>query len=76
MEDIKKKIDEIVKKITSDKNFANKFKENPTKAVEEIIGIDLPDETINNIINGVKTKLTADNAKAMIDKVTNLFNTK
>ena len=76
MDDIKKKIDEIVKKITSDKKFAKEFKDNPIRAVEKVIGIDLPDDVINNIVDGVKAKLTADNAKSMIDKVTNLFDKK
>lgn len=73
MEDIKKKIDEIVKKITSDKNFAKKFRENPVKAVEEVLGVDLPDDVINNIVDGVKAKLTADNAKNLINKAVSLF---
>lgn len=73
MDDIKKKIDEIVKKITSDKNFANEFKKNPIKAVEKVIGIDLPDDAINKIVDGVKAKLTMDNAKSLLDKATSLF---
>lgn len=73
MDDIKKKIDEIVKKITSDKNFADEFQKNPITAIEKIIGIDLPDEVINNIVDGVKAKLTADNAKKLLDKATSLF---
>ena len=73
MEDIKKKIDEIVKKITSDKNFAKKFRENPVKAVEEVLGVDLPDDVINNIVDGVKAKLTTDNAKNLTNKAVSLF---
>lgn len=74
MDDIKKKIDEIVKKISNDKNIAEEFKKNPTKTVEKVIGIDLPDEVINKIVDGVKTKLTAENAKKIVDKVSSLFN--
>lgn len=73
MEDIKNKIDEIVKKVTNDKNFANSFKENPVKAVEDVLGIDLPDDVINNIIDGVKAKLTADTAKNVLGKITDMF---
>ena len=50
--DIKAKIDELVNKV--------KNKENPTKAVESVLGIDLPDEQINKIINGIKTKISID----------------
>lgn len=58
--DIKAKIDELVNKVKNDKDFSKKFKENPTKAVESVLGIDLPDEQINKIINGIKTKISID----------------
>ena len=40
MDMIKEKINEIVKKIKSDKKFSEKFKKDPVKAVEGVIGID------------------------------------
>lgn len=58
--DIKAKIDELVNKVKNDKDFSKKFKENPTKAVESVLGIDLPDEQINKIIDGIKTKISID----------------
>jgi uncharacterized protein YpuA (DUF1002 family) len=58
--DIKKKINEIVDKVKNDKKFAKKFKDNPIKAVEDVIGIDLPDEKIKEIVLAVKTKLNLD----------------
>ena len=48
--DIKSKIDELVSKVKNDKDFGKKFKENPVKAVEGVIGMDLPDEQINKIM--------------------------
>lgn len=58
--DIKAKIDELVSKVKNDKEFSRKFKENPTKAVESVLGIDLPDEQINKIIDGIKAKISID----------------
>lgn len=58
--DIKAKIDELVSKVKNDKEFSKKFKENPTKAVESVLGIDLPDEQINKIIDGIKAKISID----------------
>lgn len=58
--DIKSKIDELVSKVKNDKDFGKKFQENPTKAVESVLGIDLPDEQINKIINGIKAKISLD----------------
>jgi len=77
MEDIKKKIEEIVKKIKSDDGFASNFKKDPIKAVESVLGIDLPDDKIKSIIDGVKAKLTSDKitseASNLVDKVKDLF---
>lgn len=58
--DIKAKIDELVSKVKNDKEFGKKFKENPTKAIEGVLGVDLPDEQINKIIDGIKAKITVD----------------
>ena len=46
MEEIKKKVEEIVNKVKNDGDFANKFKSNPVEAVESVVGIDLPDDQI------------------------------
>ncbi len=58
--DIKAKIDEVVNKVQSDPSLMEKFQSNPVQAVEGIIGVDLPDDIINNIIDGVKTKISFD----------------
>jgi len=58
--DIKAKIDEIVEKVKSDPNFAENFKKDPIKAVESVLGIDLPDDQIKGIIDGVKAKVNFD----------------
>ena len=58
--DIKKKAEEIVEKLTSDKDLLAKFQKNPTAVIEGLIGIDLPDDQINGLITAVKAKLSAD----------------
>ncbi len=68
--DIKAKIDEIVEKVKSDGNFAEKFKSEPIKAVEDVLGVDLPDDVIKNVIDGVKSKINIDDIK---DKIGGLF---
>ncbi len=71
--DIKAKIDEVVNKVKSDDKFAEKFKSEPVKAVEDVLGIDLPDDVINNIIEGVKAKI---NLGDIADKLGGLFGNK
>ena len=69
--DIKAKIEELVNKVKSDKDFAAKFKQDPVKAVEGVIGIDLPDDQINKIVDGVKAKTTADGISGKIGGIIN-----
>ena len=68
--DIKAKIEEIVEKIKNDDNFAADFKADPVKAVEKVVGVDLPDDQINKIIDGIKAKISVDDVK---DKVGGLL---
>ncbi len=70
---IKEKIEEIVEKIKSDKGFAAKFTSDPVKAIESILGVDLPDDQINSIIDGVKAKVNLDKASGLLGKVKKLF---
>ncbi len=75
--DIKAKIEELVEKVKSDKDFAAKFKADPIKAVESVLGIDLPDEKVKDIIDGVKAKVSfddiGDKLGGLADKIGGLF---
>ena len=71
--DIKAKIDEVVNKVKSDAGFADKFKSEPVKAVEEVIGVNLPDDVVNNVVEGVKAKV---NVGGIADKIGGLFGKK
>lgn len=71
--DIKAKIEEIVNKVKSDKDFASKFSKDPIKAVESILGVDLPDDKIKALVDGVKANLTADKTGDILGSVKNLF---
>ena len=71
--DIKEKITELVNKITKDEALQKQFKENPVKAVESLLGVDLPDEQVQKIVEGVKAKLTVDTAKDAVEKLKKLF---
>lgn len=73
MENLKEKIEEIVNKVKSDPDFDEKFQENPVKALEEVMGIDLPDDKINEIITAVKTKINLDES-GILGKIKGLFN--
>lgn len=61
MENLKEIIETTVEKIKNDPNFATKFQEEPVKALEEIVGVDLPDDQINGILDTVKAKINFEN---------------
>ncbi len=71
--DMKKKIEEIVEKIKADKDFAAKFAKEPVKALESILGVDLPDDQINTLIEGVKAKVSLDKAGDLLGGIKKLF---
>ena len=71
--DIKTKITETVEKITSDKQLMAKFKEDPIKAIEEVLGVDLPDDIIEKVVDGVKAKITLDKAGDVLGALKKLF---
>ncbi len=58
--DIKAKIEAAAKKLLSDKDLMAKFEKNPVSVVEQLIGIDLPDDQINQVIDGIKAKIKLD----------------
>ena len=71
--DIKAKIEEIVAKIKGDKNLLANFKEDPVKTVEGLIGVDLPDDIIEKIVEGVKGTIPVDKAKDVLGSIKGLF---
>ena len=58
--DIKKIIEDIIAKIKGDKDIGEKFQKDPTRTVEGLIGVDLPDDQINAVVDGVKAKMNLD----------------
>ena len=71
--DLKDKIEDLVKKVKSDDDFADKFKKDPIKAVESVLGINLPDDQIEKIIDGIKVKVTLDKADDLLGSIKKMF---
>ena len=71
--DIKEKIEQAAKKLLSDKNLMKKFETNPVKVIEELIGVDLPDDLVNDLIKGIKAKITADKVGDALGTLGKLF---
>ena len=71
--DIKEKIEELAEKILKDKTLQEQFKKEPVKAVEKLLGVDLPDDVVEKIVKGVQAKLSADQVSDALGKLKKLF---
>ena len=71
--DIKEQITKVVERVTTDETLKTQFQKEPIKAVEQVLGVDLPDEIIEKVIQGVKAKLSVDKISGAVDSLKNLF---
>ena len=75
-EQIKDKIEEIVEKIKADKDIAADFQRDPISTVEKLIGIDLPNDQLEAVVNGIKAKIDLDKVGDLLGGLGGLFGKK
>lgn len=68
--DIQKMINDAIEKLKSDDKLLENFKANPTKVLEKLVGIDLPDDKIDAVVKGIMAKLNMDQ---LADKASDLM---
>lgn len=71
--DIKEKISEIVEEIQKNPSIKEDFEKEPVKVIEKVLKVDLPDDIVEKIIDGVKAKLTVDNVSKVAGALKDLF---
>lgn len=71
--DIKEQVTKAVEKIAKDKELQEQFQKEPVKALENVLGVDLPDEIVDQVIKGVKAKLTTDKVSDVVDSIKGLL---
>lgn len=83
IDEIKDKIEEVAGKIKADETIANRFASDPVSVVEELIGIDLPNDKIDEVVDAIKAKVDIDGildklggAENVIGKLGGLFGKK
>lgn len=64
--DLKQKIEELAQRVKNDKALQAQFMKDPITAAEKLLGVDLPEEQIKQIAEGVMAKLS-------LQKLTGLF---
>jgi len=60
--DMKQRIEELVEKLKSDKELQEGFLKDPIPTLEKLLGVDLPEEQLKQIAEGVKAKINLDKA--------------
>lgn len=71
--DIKNQINKIVEEVSKNPNMKEQFEKEPVKVIEKIIGVDLPDDIVSKIIDGVKANLTINNVSKVTDVLKGVF---
>ena len=71
--DIKEKVEAIIEEIKSNPNIKKEFEKEPVKVIEKLIDVDLPDDIVEKIIDGVKAKMTVDNVSKLAGALKDLF---
>ena len=74
--DIKKMIEELVEKIQKDPEILTKFNEEPVACLEKLLGVDLPDDQMEKLIDGIKAKITMDKVGDVLEGLGSLFGKK
>lgn len=76
MNDILKLAGEVVEKLTKDEKLMAEFKKDPVAVVEKKLGVDLPNDQLNALIDGIKAKLKADDVLDAASKLMGMFGKK
>lgn len=71
--DIKNQINKVVEEISKNPNIKEQFEKEPVKVIEKVIGVDLPDDIVMKIIDGVKSKLTIDGVSKAANTLKDMF---
>ena len=71
--DIKEKIEQTVKKLMDNPALLKKFDKEPVQVIEELIGVDLPDDLVEKLIDGIKARITAEKVGDALEGLGKLF---
>lgn len=64
-----KQIEKLVSSLQGNEDLMTKFKKNPAATIESIIGVDLPDDKVNEIVKMVESKGLLDNVGGILGNI-------
>jgi len=76
MLEIKDKVEELVKKISSNKALKEQFMKDPIEVLEKVLKVDLPNEQLDKVVDAIKAKLTVDDIGDALGALGGLFGKK
>ncbi|MBQ7520249.1 MAG: hypothetical protein IJU12_08015 [Clostridia bacterium] len=71
--DIEKIISDVLAKLKVDDGLKASFLKDPIATLEKTLGVDLPDEQIKKVVDGIKEKLGGDAVGGILNKVKGIF---
>ena len=73
LDNLKDKAEEIIEKIKSDKDIAANFQKDPVATVEKLLGVDLPNDQIEALVDFIKAKIDLDKIGNALGGLKGLF---
>lgn len=71
--DIKEQVSKVIEELSKNPNLKEQFEKEPVKVIEKLIGVDLPDDIVMKVIDGVKAKLTMDDVSKVAGALKSVF---
>ena len=59
-------VEQVVSKLKADDELMAQFQKEPVKALEKLLGVDLPDDMVEKVVAGVKAKLSLDDVSGIV----------
>ena len=70
---LKDKAEEIIEKIKNDKSISARWQTDPIATVEELVGIDLPNDQVEALVDFIKAKIDMDKIGGALGGLKSLF---
>ena len=65
--------EKVVDEIKDNDKIKEQFAKEPVKVIEKFLGVDLPDDIVEKVIEGVKAKITIDQVADIAGALKGLF---
>ena len=65
--DVKEMVEQVVSKAKNDPDFMKKLQSDPEKTIESVIGVDVPDGAVDQVLAAVKSKVTLDKISGVMN---------